>query len=301
MELSENNLFAIELARNFDTKNIQEIQKILYDDLDLLVYLHEILAEQKVPLEENEAMSEELIMKFYLHGLTICKIGETYEFKSARFNRSNILGLIDVSSLLAVGRAQLETLLMYQHLYMNGSNKDEQKLRYFAWIYTALLQRRNTPVIDEKSKAQKHSDLKQIQVLKEKMKDLNSFKNLTSKQQNSLLENGSAKLFKHWNKIFDESGFSEKGIFAKFYYILSAYSHSEGLSVLQMKSAKYFINNENNSDIAFFQTFFSMIMTSIMITNIVVKHESVAKRFEDLDKKVKFRIDFYARMGKWEY
>lgn len=116
MELSKEHLWTIELERNFDAKNIKEIQKMLYDDLDLLVYLHEVLAEKKVPIEENEALSEELIMKFYLHGLTICKIGETYEFKSERFNRSNVLGLIDISSLLAVCRAQLETLLMYQHL-----------------------------------------------------------------------------------------------------------------------------------------------------------------------------------------
>lgn len=184
---------------------------------------------------------------------------------------------------------------------MNVSDIDEQKLRYFAWIYTALFQRRETPVSDEKSKFQKQNDLKQMQVLKEKMKDLSSFKRLSNKQQNSLLESGSAKLFKHWNKIFEESGFSEKSIFAKLYYILAAYSHSEGLSVIQIKTAKYFINNENNSDMTFFQTFSSLMMTSVMITNIIAKHDAIAKRFEDIDEKIKFRVRFYAKIGKWEY
>lgn len=298
MELSEKSLWAIEFANNFEAKNIKEVQKLLYEDLDLLMYLHEVLAEKKVEIEVNEILSEELIMKFYLHGLTICKIGETYEFKSERFNHSNISGLIDISSLLAVVRAQLETLLMYQHLYINDSDKDEQKLRYFAWIYTTLLQRREMPANDEETKAQKQKNAKEIEVLKEKIQDLVSFKRLSNNQQNSLLENGSAKLFKHWNKIFEESGFSEESIFTKLYYILSAYSHSEGLSVIQMKKAKYFINNENNLEMTFFQTFSSLMMTSIMITNIIGKHEFIAKRFEDINEKIKYRINLYAKIGK---
>ncbi|WP_433778899.1 hypothetical protein [Flavobacterium anhuiense] len=298
MELSEKGLWEIELDKNFEAKNIKEFQKILYEDLDLLLYLHEILADKNVQIEENEVLAEELIMKFYLHGLTICKIGETYEFKSERFDRSNISGLIDISSLLAVVRAQLETLLMYQHLYINSNDKDEQKLRYFAWIYTALLQQKETLAKDEKLRTQKDNNLKEIETLKEKMTRLISFKKLSDRQQHSLLENGSAKLFKHWNIIFEESGFLKEGIFVRLYYILSAFSHSEGLSMIKIKNSKYFISNENNLEMTFFQTFSSLMMTSIMITNIVDKHEFIAKRFEDIDEKVRYRIHRFAEIGR---
>ena len=300
MKFSEEVFWAIELADIYAKKDLKVAQRQLVDLLDLLVHLHEVLAEKNVQVEDNEVLSEELIMKFYLHGLTVGKISDTYKLTSKYYDHPNMskVDLIDISSLLTVGRAQLETLLMYQHLYVNSSDKDEQKLRYYAWIYTALIQRSTIPVNNDESKIQKEKDEKSIADLKVKMENSAAYKNLSPKQQNSLLISGSGKLFKHWEKIFDESGFLKDSPLAKIYYILSVYSHSEGLSVIQMKSAKYFITHKNNSEMTFMQIFSSIIMTSIMIKNIVKKYELVSTRFAEIDKKTKFEVEFFSKLGK---
>lgn len=300
MEIKEKNLYTIEFANLFFSNDLPKLKEYVYDFLDLLIYLHEVLSEEKISIDENEVMSEELIIKFYLHGISICKITDTYEMTSKYFTNPKIsdIRFIDISSLLAVGRSQLETLLMYNHLYINNENKEEQKLRYYAWIYTALLQRRNTPTNNEETKARKKFDEIEISRLKKEIELLSSFKKLSVKQQKSLIENGSSKLFKHWQTIFEESKLSQNKIFEKFYYILSAYSHSEGLSVIQMKTAKYSIKHPNNFSLVNLQTFCTLVMTSLMIKNIVQKYQSVSKRFKLLDEKTQYAVEFFSRLAK---
>ena len=299
MELTEDDFWAIELANLYNSKNQENLKSHYKDLLDLLIYLHEVLAEDKVEVHESIILSEELIIKFYFHGLTINKISEGFNFQSKYFGNGAIAKekFVDVSSILTIGRSQLETLLMYQHLYINSENENELWLRYYAWIYTALLQRNNTPADTEEIKTKKEADIKAMEILRQKMESLFLSNNLSEKQQKTLIEKGNGKLFKTWDAIFKDSGFSN-GIFTKLYYILSAYAHSEGLSVIQMKSAKYNTTKEENSDLVFIQLFCSTLMTAVMIENICKKHMSCKNRFDTIDKKLKYTVQFLSKISK---
>ena len=299
MKLTEENYWAIELANLYDSKDQENLKSYLKELLDLLIYLHEVLAEDKVKVHESFILSEELIIKFYFHGLTINKISEGFNFQSKYFGNGAVAKqkFVDVSSVLTVGRSQLETLLMYQHLYINSENENELWLRYYAWIYTALLQRSDTPTNTVETKQKKEDDIKAMEILRKKMESLFPLTNLSEKQQKSLIEKGNGKLFKTWDAIFKDSGFSN-GIFTKLYYILSVYAHTEGLSVIQMKSAKYNTTKEENSDMVFMQLFCSTLMTSVMIDNICKKHEKCKNRFEKMDKKLKYTVQFLLKISK---
>lgn len=157
MKLTEEDYWAIELANLYDSKDQENLKSYLKELLDLLIYLHEVLAEDKVEVHESLIHSEELIIKFYFHGLTINKISEGFNFQSKYFGNGAVAKqkFVDVSSILTIGRSQLETLLMYQHLYINSENENELWLRYYAWIYTALLQRSDTPTRTVKTKQKK--------------------------------------------------------------------------------------------------------------------------------------------------
>ena len=203
--------------------------------------------------------------------------------------------MIDISSLMTVSRAQLETLLMYQHLYINSNDKDEQMLRFKSYILAPLIYRSETfQSNSEYIKERKKNDVNSINNLREEIKKLRSFERLSIKQQKTLLEKGSGKLFKHWDTIFKESGFSENGIFSQLYYLLSAYSHSEGLVVLQLKKAQYF-NSKHNNESLFRYLFFSLIMTAIMIKNITSKFDLVKSRFQKIDDKDKAEIEIFSK------
>lgn len=293
-------IWALELAQLFDSKDLDQMRAECLGHLDLLLYLHEVLAEEQVEVQEYETTSEQLIQKFYFHGLTFCRISQGLTLSSEYFSHPNISKTlcIDIPSLLTVGRAQLETLLMYQHIYVNTKSVDEQKLRYYSWIYTALIQRRQFSAIDEAAKTQRAKDEKEIIRLKAEMEQLESFKKLTPKQQQNIFHAGSAKLFKNWNAIFEESGFSSSHLFPKLYYILSAYAHTEGLSVVQMRTVKPIFSRKGNQDMLCLMFQCSLLMTGVMIESIVNRYEAVAKRFKNLDQKKQYKARFYASAAR---
>src|SRR5678816_4094398 len=53
--------------------------------------------------------------------------------------------------------------------------------------------------------------------------------------EHSLNHTGSGKLFSHWETILKETGFSESTPFYTIYTLLSVYTHSEGLSIIQLR------------------------------------------------------------------
>lgn len=285
----------------FNSKDINLAREKLNKFLDILIFLNEVLAEEKFKAEEHDIYSEQLLIKFYLHGLTILKISDAYPIQSKYYrekikNANTSIKTIDISSLMTVSRAQLETLLMYQHLYINSNDKDEQMLRFKSYILAPLIYRSEAfHSHSEYIKERKNNDANSINNLREEIKKLKSFERLSTKQQKALLEKGSGKLFKHWDTIFKESGFSENGVFSKLYYLLSSYSHSEGLVVLQLKEAQYF-NSKHNNESLFQHLFFSLIMTAIMIKNISNKFDLVRSRFDKIEDKDKAEIEIFSKL-----
>jgi hypothetical protein len=65
-----------------------------------------------------------------------------------------------------------------------------------------------------------------------------------------------------------------------------------------MKSSKYNNTKEENSDLVFTQLFCSTLMTVVMIDNICRKHESCKNRFEKMDKKLKYTVQFLLKISK---
>ena len=297
---SENIHWLFEAATKFYNKDIAVTRNDLYDQLDLLAYLKETLVQEKVKVDEHDPMSEQLVIKFYLHGQSLAKIGEGFNITSKYLDTEPLseLRYIDISSLFAIGRAQLETLLMYNHIYVNSNEIAEQKLRYNSWIYTALLQRKNIPAETKEGKMQKERDILHMETLKSKIASSPRFAELKPNQQRSIFETGSSKLFKHWNVIFEESNYPKDGMFSKLYYILSAYAHSEGLSVIQLKSSLHLLKNKSNSEYVFLQTLASVIMTSCMIQNIVKRFPAISKRYDTIDEKIRYNVYFYSQLGK---
>ncbi|RZL45743.1 MAG: hypothetical protein EOP00_16860 [Pedobacter sp.] len=288
------------LQHIFQAKNIVELKDDLYEKLDLLIYLHEILAEQKTSLKDNEQFLESLIVKFYLHGLTIHQITSGYKANSKYLNPEKISNFtfIDIPSLLTVGRAQLESLLMYQHLYVNTLDYDEQILRYHTWIYTALIQRLNMPRRENFDDFKLEETKREIAEIKIKITSCPAYNKLSDKQKIGLLEKGTAKSFRTWDQIFKDSNFNKNGTVEKFYYLQSAYAHSEGLAGLQLKHNKYSISSEANQQWIWLQVLTSWFFTATMIENLVARFPPIEKEYLKVDDKIKFEIGFLNRVLK---
>ncbi|AZA87595.1 hypothetical protein SAMN05421856_11039 [Chryseobacterium taichungense] len=294
MNLGNEPLWAIEFYKLYESRNIEDIKKRLFEISDVLIYLHEILAERKVDLPEKDIYSEQLVIKLHLQNLSLLDLSKGHSISSRFYdNKSSDIKFLDLSSIITIVRSQYETLLMYQHLYVNPEDENEQKLRYESWIMSSMMLRskvfsQSKFINNERVKSEQDA----IERLKNNISNNEFFQKLTEKQQRSLLENGSGKLFKNWDTIFSESKFSDAGVFSKLYYNASVYAHSEGLVVLQLKETKHLMEHEHMKETLYLMLFYSYLMTSIMIKNIVNKYPLVKERYDSLDEKTKFEIDF---------
>jgi hypothetical protein len=299
MELTPKDLRAIELLSKYDRHNLSENLQEYHFWVDTLIYLHEAISDEKVQIKYWQKFSETLLYKFSFHGLTLHSILSGLKLHSDYY-KEEMSGktIIDISSAKAVLRAQFEAFLMYHYIYVNPDNDDLKELRYNAWIYSSLLQRQEFPAETEYGKKQKEKDLIELEKMKSIITNLNSFKSLSSKQQQSLLSSGSGKLFSHWATILKETGFTEKNPFYTIYTFLSIYSHSEGLSIIQLK---YQPNGlENTISQANLDLHHSKLLVCLMINSVINLFQAAKKRYETLPDNTKYDIEIYNRMAMRE-
>ncbi len=197
------------------------------------------------------------------------------------------------SSIITIIRSQYESLLMYQHLYINSTNENHQKLRFESWIMSSMMLRSKIfSEAQQKFPERLLQEQNSIKNLQESIKNNPEYSNLSEKQKKNLIETGSGKLFKSWDTIFDESNFNRQGVFSKIYYITSVYAHSEGTLALQLKESKHLMEDPNMQESNYLMLFYSYLMTNIMIKNVTNKFPLVKERFESLDEKIKYEVDF---------
>jgi hypothetical protein len=291
--------FLKEVSEAHQFNDLNNCLSTYIDFIDVLIFLNEILAEKGNKVKDWEKYFETLTLKFAFHGISLHKILSGVKFSSKFYKniQGKSINILDNSSAKSILRAQFETFLMMRHIYVNPSDEDSKELRYCAWIYTALLKRQDIPANDINSKSQKEKDLISIEDFQKRIKSLNSFKKLSQKQQESLLKMGNGKLFNHWARIIEETGFPKDSAFNALYEYLSIYSHSEGLSVIQLNTIKFMPNNEHSIYQACMDLYFSKILTCVFIKDIVNKFPTLNETFQNLPDKVKLQVEINLRLA----
>ena len=296
MSLTEKDLRAIELWKQYNRYNLTENLKEYHFLIDTLVYLHEAIAEVVHPIQYWQKLSETLLYKFAFHGLTLHNILSGLQLRSEYYKEDmSKARIVDIASAKVILRAQLECFLMYHFIYVNPEDDDLRELRYNAWIYSSLLQRQNFPSETEYARKQKEKDRIEMEKMKKTISNLRSFKALSPKQQQSLLMFGSSKLFNHWSTILKETGFSESNPFFMIYTLLSIYSHSEGLSIVQMGYDEKGAENTNSQ--ANLDLHHSKLLVCLMITSVTNLFTVVKDRFDKLPEQTRFDIELYSMMA----
>lgn len=296
MELSSKDLRIIELMKQYERQDLEFNLKEFHNLVDTLLYLNETLRLEKTQIKSWQKYSETLLFKFSLHALTLHDILSGMILKSNYFPKEiNGAKVIDISSAKVVLRSQIETLLMYYHIYINPKDDDEKQLKYYAWIYSALLQRSKFPAATAQGKVQQSKDKEYIDKIKITIQGLASFNKLSQKQQAALLDSGSGKLFNHWATILNETGFTDKHAISIMYTYLSMYAHSEGLSAIQLDSGK-FKYEENKAD-ANLDLHTSKLLVCLMISALVQLFEPVENKFKTLDENLQTDIQFYSKLA----
>ena len=132
------------------------------------------------------------------------------------------ISFFDAGSINVLGRAALESFLVFNYVFIEPRSDDEKDFRYYLWLYASYRDK------------QKFSP-RSIGALKEKINNNSVFKQLDIKKKEKLLK-GEWRLHS-WTNIGMSAGLSE--ILAKqFYGHLCNYAHSGCKSVQQIGNAK---------------------------------------------------------------
>jgi hypothetical protein len=263
--------------------------------IDILLYLNEVLKETNTQIPYWKKFSETLLFKICFHGISIHNIISGFELNSIFISEINNHKIVDRASSIVILRSQLEAFLMYRHLYVNTKNDDEKELRYLAWILASLKLRQTFPentLVGKKKKADERVEIDKIQ---NRISGLNAFTELTKKQQLSIFEAGSSKLFKHWSTIMVESGYNENHIFSIDYKYWSTYAHSEGLSIMQLHDSSFYKKENDTSIIADIHS--SKLIIASMIIFLSNDFDEVGSRFNTLEPELQFDIEYFYNLS----
>lgn len=162
-----------------------------------------------------------------------------YLFRSTTLPDANVtdrgISFFDAGSINVLGRAALESFLVFHYVFVKPQSNNEKDFRYYSWLYASYIDRQKFPLRSDEGKKQLTDEKKTINALKEKINNNSIFEQLVKNKKEKLL-NGQWRL-KSWSDIGMSADLSE--ILAKQVYgHLCAYAHSGCQSVQQIGNAK---------------------------------------------------------------
>lgn len=200
-------------------------------------------------------------------------------------------GISFFGSINVLGRATLESFLVFHYVFIEPRSDDEKDLRYYLWLLASCLDRQKFPTPSEDGKKQLNNEKKTIDALKEKINNNSVFKQLDEKKKKKLLEKGQWRL-QSWTDIGLSAGLSE--ILAKhFYSFLCIYAHSGCQSAQQVGNAE-----TEETQKAFCVATMKLIM--IAMANMIKAYCQVFEKSKEViqkDEDAKKLIDLWIRIG----
>lgn len=210
-----------------------ENEKELLKVLDCFIKVAEAGKKTLAGKDNRLLDAEGLGFKIFSHSSAVL-----YLYRSTNIPDSSItnISFFDAASINVLGRAAIESFLVFQYIFVNNKDDEQEDFHYLSWVLGGLIERQNLPVSSPQGKKIIEDEQKIISSIEPRLKTNKYFLALTDKQKINLLKKGNWRL-KSWSEIGLESGLSDS--YAKvFYGYLCGYAHAGNLSVLQLREAK---------------------------------------------------------------
>jgi len=200
---------------------------------DLLKILVRVVEASKGTLADTDDRvldAEGLAVKFFGHASAVFYLyqGTALPLLGANF--------VDPSSINVLGRAALETFLVFHYVFVHPASEEERDFKYMSWLLAGFLERQSLPAQSPKGKEMLSREAQLIAPVKAKLIQNKCFKGLKPGRQKDLLEKGKWKL-PSWKEMALSAGLSPTYAEA-FYGYLCGYAHSGNLSVRQIRNAQ---------------------------------------------------------------
>lgn len=211
--------------------------KHIFQKLDFAIDLTDSLHRQRIEMEERLVWIEPMIFKFSLHTNSLLTLFSGTKMKI----KGRDLKVFDEPSTIVLFRVILENYLTFYYLFCDSITQEEKEFRMNVWKYSGLKQRNGFIANTEDSQMKKANELLQMEALKGMVSNSVFFKGFNKKQQEIILDGKKPRLFNSWGQLNLISNF-QTDMFKTLYGYKSNYTHSEFISMLQIKSGNFGFN-----------------------------------------------------------
>ena len=238
-----------------------------------------------------------LTQKFIVHGFSIKKLIDGITLTAPSKNLS--IKLLDPFSIHTLVRTVVENYLVLSYLSNSNLKDDMLQLRFEIWMRYGLLQRDIEPESEEAKRVSK-IDKESIEILNNSIKKRKGYLELSENKKTSLLKT----INKEWKIIFDgkkfypvswkrlmkEAGINDE-VNDQIYNYLSWHSHSQSISLLQLKNMW---SEEKMSEETVILSIKKLNMfVGFIISDIIKTDKEFMSSYDSLNSEQKDLINFY--------
>tara|TARA_B100000959_G_C14893633_1_gene587829 strand:+ start:380 stop:1219 length:840 start_codon:yes stop_codon:yes gene_type:complete len=198
----------------------------------LKIFIRVAEASRGIPAGKDNRIldAEGLATKFIGHS-----ISTIYLYRSTTMPDIGV-SFFDPASIKVLGRAALESFLVFYYLFVDPKTEELKDFRYNSWVYSGLFERQKFPVQSPHGKKQLLEEKSTVASLESRIKCSPCFDKLTKKQQKKMIYYGVWRLHS-WTDIALYVGLNKAH--AKAYYrYLCGYAHSGNLSIIQLRQTR---------------------------------------------------------------
>lgn len=205
------------------------------------------------------------------------------------------IDFIDFPSINVLGRAALETFLVFHHVFFDPVPRNERDCRYLSWKIGGFLDRQRFPVKSTKGAETLAKEAKFIADLRKKLEANEFFSSLTPKQQKKIINKGRWK-FKSWTDMALAAGLS-KDIADAFYSYLCGYAHASSLCILQVNQSG---SAQIQSELSSATKNLVMVATALMAT-FYIELFPISRAILENDPEKAMTVKLWSEVGSYSW
>jgi hypothetical protein len=283
--LTERDSIAIRVADDWKSKSNLEYSDIVFGKVGLLLELMDSLFRQQIAVPDWQTWSEPLIYKLCFHSTSITRL---YEGCILPFeNNRTPFKILDEPSIIALLRVATENYLTFYYLYADKVTDEEKQFRLAIWRYCGIKQRVGFEITTDHGKAKQAEESILLESLKQEILNSPLWNGFDKRKQEKILKGIKPRLFNSWIDLIKLSGLRMQ-LFKNMYGYKSNYSHSEFISVLQLKSGNYQFNPQAKMH---FPLFLLHCIVCKAVVDLKTIFPSINTLFESKSFKIKAEVE----------
>lgn len=275
----------IKVWGSYESSTNKEYGEVILRTVNILIKLTNSLHGDKINLIPWKTWSEPIIFKLCYHASSIIKLNSGTELPFKKNGETLII--FDEPSVFILFRTLLENYLTFFYLFIDQVAEEEKQFRMLVWRYCGLRQRTEFVINTEKERAKQQSEESTVLNLKNEIQSNLYFDKYSNKLKDVILKGRKPRLFESWKSLIVKSNFNTDS-FQNIYGYKSNYSHTEFISVLQLREGQYGHHKKNT------RSHYLMLLLHGIIAKTIIDLKnyfpSIEEHFEKMNIDIKSEI-----------